>query len=163
MPDFSFLEGDNSGGDDDVKVAPWRQGRRATAKRGKKPQLTNEQLAKWVGAPLVVVFLFMVGVLSNPGNQRDFDAKDNRTLAVMCAQDHVKSMLKAPASAQWPGAFRGVDIAEHARKNADGTYDVESYVDAQNSFGAMIRTRYFVRLSVHNDGGYTVKKAFLIE
>jgi len=56
-------------------------------------------------------------------------------------QDAVRARLKAPSTARFPGreAVDGLVV-----KGSDGTvaYQVVSYVDAQNSFGAMIRTQF---------------------
>jgi hypothetical protein len=47
----------------------------------------------------------------------------------------VESSLKAPATADFSGVFDS-EITD----NGDGTYDVAGYVDAENGFGANIRT-----------------------
>ena len=52
----------------------------------------------------------------------------------------VKRNLKAPKSADFPW---GVEVVQ----TVDGKYVVQSYVDSQNSFGALIRTRYRCELS----------------
>lgn len=60
------------------------------------------------------------------------------------AQEHAKSFilktLKAPDSAKFPpySEIRAVKVA--------GLWEVSTYVDAQNSFGAMIRTPYFLKM-----------------
>lgn len=62
------------------------------------------------------------------------------------AQDAVKEELKAPSTAKFPW-----DYESYVTDNGDGTYTVTSYVDAENSFGAKIRSKF--RCIVHNEDG----------
>ncbi|MBI2638147.1 hypothetical protein HYW83_01000 [Candidatus Peregrinibacteria bacterium] len=66
------------------------------------------------------------------------DAEKYNVYASVCAKMEVEAMLKAPSTAKFP---RGIpdNILFSPEKNS---YTVISYVDAQNSFGAMIRTNY---------------------
>lgn len=57
--------------------------------------------------------------------------------ATHACRDVVESRLRAPSTASWAW----LDDEKVARA-ADGTFTVRSYVDAQNGFGAQIRTRY---------------------
>jgi hypothetical protein len=61
----------------------------------------------------------------------------SETMAHIMCQDFVKNRLKAPRTAKFPRSSeaRTTDLG-------NGRYRVISYVDAQNSFGALIRTRY---------------------
>jgi hypothetical protein len=61
----------------------------------------------------------------------------NATMAFVMQQDAVRSQLKAPATARFPSVVEAV-----VRTEADCTFRVRSYVDAQNSFGALIRSNY---------------------
>jgi hypothetical protein len=57
--------------------------------------------------------------------------------AVFCAKQRVERMLKAPRTAEFAG------LSDHNTMQVDeSTINVTGYVDAQNSFGAMIRTAY---------------------
>lgn len=58
-----------------------------------------------------------------------------RTAWRLC-QERVSAGLKAPSTADFPA------YDEHAMSNSGGLWVVKSYVDADNSFGAHIRTRY---------------------
>lgn len=72
----------------------------------------------------------------------------NTTLAYNMSREFVKERLKAPASAKFPWAGeKGVTT----KYLGNCTHDVSAFVDSQNSFGAMIRTRYTVR--IHNKKG----------
>lgn len=69
---------------------------------------------------------------------------DNRSLAHSMAQEFITSRLKAPATALFPTAFDdGVSIIKHDQCS----WRINSYVDAQNSFGANIRQKW--RMVIH--------------
>lgn len=163
MPDFSFL---NDGDDDGtVRIDTGRTGKKRSAAAAKSRQ-------SWDAVRTVLAWVMMAWIvggcwrwIGSLPQQTDaaFAAADNRTLAVLNAQTHIKSMLRSPRSAKWPGAFSGVNIADHATKRRDGTYLVHSWVDADNAFGASIRTWYKVHLRVRKDGNADVLAAELLE
>jgi hypothetical protein len=60
------------------------------------------------------------------------------TEALTCAKSRIKEMLKSPRTAKFPWGSDEATI-----KLLEGTtFEVSSYVDAENSFGAMLRTNY---------------------
>lgn len=63
------------------------------------------------------------------------------------AQIFVKENLKAPATAK----FAGLGESRIERLPDGETYKVYSYVDSQNSFGAMLRSKYYVKVIVKSD------------
>lgn len=67
--------------------------------------------------------------------------KDHKTMAYIQCQLHVEDMLKSPASAKFPSSL---DTNIHDMGN--NTFEIRSYVDSQNSFGAMIRTNFFCKI-----------------
>ena len=66
--------------------------------------------------------------------------EDNSIMAYIMMEDFVKQRLKSPSTAKFPGVFDG--RADHVTALGNQTYRIVSYVDAQNSFGAMIRTQF---------------------
>lgn len=96
---------------------------------------------------LVLVFLMLVfGVwfgscMYNAGEEIDktpIEKQDNRVEALVYMQSYVKDQLKAPGTAKFPGS---TDPDTQVLKS--GTkYTVMSWVDSQNSFGALIRSPY---------------------
>lgn len=68
--------------------------------------------------------------------------KDDRTFAWVVAEEAVKTKLKSPSTAKFPfsSISKGVDI-----KSSGDIYVVESYVDAKNDFGAVIRSNFKVK------------------
>lgn len=57
------------------------------------------------------------------------------------SQEYVKEHLKAPATADFP-YYNSTSVKRVAGDAKGVMYEVVSYVDAQNSFGAKIRTNY---------------------
>jgi hypothetical protein len=72
------------------------------------------------------------------------DSAQTRWNACYEAQNYIKGALKAPTSADFPNCYRQDDLVS-TRPTGDklGGYAVTTYVDAQNSYGAKIRT-YFM-------------------
>lgn len=71
------------------------------------------------------------------------------TRAWIAAQHVIRDRLKAPATA----TFGGEDIEREG-----DTYRVNGWVDAQNTFGAMLRSRFVVRMR-YVDGGWDLVEA----
>lgn len=65
------------------------------------------------------------------------------TLAYIMAKDILKQQLKAPSTAKFQKEWKGVDITYSTEKDE---YYLQFWVDAQNSYGAMIRTTYAVTM-----------------
>lgn len=63
----------------------------------------------------------------------------------------IKELLVAPTTAK----FCSFDQYEFTSKNSDGTITAKGHVDAQNGFGAMIRTTYYLTFDYNT---YTPKK-----
>lgn len=65
------------------------------------------------------------------------DAENYTAEVSICAEKQVKNMLKAPSTADFPWSSGNVSYDLDKK-----TYKVSSYVDAENSFGAKIRSYY---------------------
>lgn len=65
--------------------------------------------------------------------------RGNTRYSYSIAQDFVKKQLKAPSTVKWPGIFESKD---HVKSIGNQQYQIDSWVDAENSFGAMIRNHY---------------------
>jgi len=71
--------------------------------------------------------------------------RDNSYKTYEMCQEFVKDNLKSPSSAVFPETYS--EIKRGAIKTLkDQEYIINSYVDSQNSFGAMIRTHFIVKL-----------------
>ncbi len=63
--------------------------------------------------------------------------KDEKAEAIAMAQEMVKAELKAPSTASFPW-----DASAYTITKSGNQYTVKGYVDAQNSFGAKIRSTF---------------------
>ena len=74
--------------------------------------------------------------------QREGACAGKEVQAYVMTQDAVRSRLKSPSSAEFPWITDVVSAHSGGCK-----YEVLAYVDAQNGFGAMLRTTYGARLT----------------
>lgn len=70
------------------------------------------------------------------GDSSGDDPENRAAGAYLACEGFVSSSLKAPSTAEFEG------YSPAAISSAGNRYTVRSYVDAQNSFGAMIRTDF---------------------
>ncbi|HAM62764.1 MAG: hypothetical protein A2Y20_07630 [Firmicutes bacterium GWF2_51_9] len=88
------------------------------------------------------VKLYAVG--QTPRDIEDFILSIEEKVQIQSwAKEDVKSILKSPSSAEFPGGFFDTYKDWTITKNGN-LYLVSSYVDAQNSFGAMIRSEFYI-------------------
>jgi hypothetical protein len=95
-----------------------------------------------------IILILLVGIViaisiacsstDSPRKTSTFDEPSEGDAAFM-SQEFVKKNLKAPSTAKFPNPY-GRDI--DCTKLGNNRFKVVSYVDAENSFGAMIRTNY---------------------
>lgn len=102
---------------------------------------------------IIIIIGIVIFAFSSCFGSSDAKSEDNTAMIITIAQDEVKSKLKAPSTAKFPWGFSEYNIKEVASKT-DGfnEYYVDGYVDAENSFGAKIRTRFIVKLELSDDG-----------
>ena len=82
--------------------------------------------------------------------ERDDDLELS-TMACIKAERAVKERLKAPATAQFPSCSRQEVRASPDRSTDRSTVFVKGYVDSQNSFGAMLRSKFVVQFKRDTD------------
>lgn len=70
-------------------------------------------------------------------NKIEAEKRYNKSESYFICQDFVKDRLKSPSTAEFPSS-RNVNIFE----TGTNKYMIKGYVDAQNSFGAQLRTQY---------------------
>lgn len=94
----------------------------------------------WIG----IIILIIIGLLiiematkdKSKTSNRDFT---NERLAYNLSKDYVLENLKSPKTAEFPSLF---ESKNHVKNLGGGRYQIDSWVDSQNSFGANIRTRF---------------------
>ena len=77
---------------------------------------------------------------------------DEATEAKMFAKSVELKLLKAPATAKF------CDLSEMTAIKTNDIYTVSGYVDSQNSYGAMIRTPFMLRVTKGAEGWKSVDK-----
>ncbi len=93
---------------------------------------------------LIIIALFAIGMCSS-GPKKIEASGGYEVHAVVYCKELVENSLKSPSTADFPWTIQ-------ARVGAGQTYTVNSYVDAQNGFGATIRTNFFCQLKYTGDG-----------
>ena len=97
----------------------------------------------YIGASKIVLFdAKKGGKLDDINNYRITSEKE--TSAIISAETYVKQGLKAPSTAEFPGKIFEREKWDVGR-NKD-MLQVTSYVDSENSFGAMIRSNFVVQM-----------------
>ena len=76
-----------------------------------------------------------------PKTPEKWEGRDNSVLAYNIMKEFVKRELVSPTTAKFPGMVFG-EARGHIKRLPDHKYRIVSYVDSQNSFGAMIRTNF---------------------
>lgn len=98
---------------------------------------SNLEIISVFALPAVFFYYFVQAQLSPPSSSPETKA----SYAYFFCQDLVKGRLKAPATADFP------TFPTHSTgMGGDGLVVIRSYVDAQNGFGAMLRTNFRCKL-----------------
>ena len=109
-----------------------------------KKDLDPKQVGMGVSV-LLILFLCLICLCSSIFNGKGKE-KNYELAAYVGCELYVKETLKAPASAEFPSTSTA-DIRELENK----VFEIRSYVDAQNSFGAMIRTDFYCKIQYIGD------------
>ena len=92
-------------------------------------------------------------------NADKWKEQDNGTMAFVMANQRIKEQLKSPSTAKFPSiTTKGVAVVKQ-----EFTYTVTGYVDSQNSFGAVVRTRYQVIIEQVSKDDWRVKDISILE
>lgn len=93
----------------------------------------------------VCIIIMVLIIAFNVGGERKVDGDYYKVKsAFKAAKEEVKKNLKAPSTAVFADEFE--DESKY-KINGDGSVVIRSYVDAENSFGAKIRTYYRCNVS----------------
>jgi hypothetical protein len=94
-------------------------------------------------------FLLGLAALGLSGCVCDYRANPKTSACLLCRQ-FVRERLKAPSTADFQPCYESV-VRQGAAANI---WTVASWVDAENSFGAKIRTTYVCQLEDTGDGNW---------
>jgi hypothetical protein len=95
-----------------------------------------------LAAALLAIYLMVVawGARNAPKSERQL-TDTGKIQMIKAAQRGVRGILKSPSSADFPSILFGLSEYSVVQISED-TYRVRGYVDAQNSFGAMLRNEW---------------------
>ena len=100
---------------------------------------------------LVVVLLFTLSACDFGSSSEKDSYGNDKSSAMVAAQTEVKSRLKAPSTAKFCSSYN-FDVSL-----SGNTWTVRGYVDAQNGFGATIRSNFTVRIKFTGKNKYVVE------
>ena len=91
---------------------------------------------------------------NNPACTKNNTTDDDKISAWTMAKHYVEQQLKAPKSADFPWYDKSYVTA------SGNKYTVSAYVDAENSFGANVRTYFTVTMTRNGDNWENIKVTF---
>ena len=101
---------------------------------------------------IIIGFAFFCNSMCSGTEEESESSKEIK--ALVCSESEVKDYLVSPSSAKFPYINSEQVKVEKIEKNK---YFVDSYVDSENSFGAMIRTYYSCTVTLFEDDKYRVE------
>jgi hypothetical protein len=151
--------------DDEKRKIEEEEKFRAEARAKAEQASKNKGCSGCLGVVLLFFGLAVVGSLfktpKTPEQQaQEAKSKEEKSCnsddigAFVMAKGFVKKVLKSPSTAEFPWGTTDSTI----RNIGNCTYDVRSYVDAQNSFGAKIRNNYHVVVKYEGNDKWTAQK-----
>jgi hypothetical protein len=118
-----------------------------------------------IGTPLLMIGCFAVMAKSVKDIKlpppTPWQERDDWSMALVQAQDAIRAKLKAPSSAKFASALW--DGAQGHVTRDGQRYTVNSWVEAQNSFGAQLRSNFRVVLEKTGEMTWSVDEATLLE
>jgi hypothetical protein len=115
----------------------------------------------------IVLLIFIISHFSSgggEGNQNSSSAWGSKTGAWVATQDFVTRRLKDPADASFGSLMHDFQKTDDVVSDlGNGKYHVHAWVDAKNSFGGTIRTRFNADLHYTSDGTWHLDKLDLDE
>lgn len=126
--------------------------------------MSNEKKSSF-GQLVGITILFFCGFIYWAGLNRNnvqvpskpIEALPSNNIAGLMAKDYVLASLKAPSTAEFDYTHKFM-ISEVEK----GLYEVASYVDSENSFGAKIRSNWYVKIR-HVSGDAYMNKSWKLE
>lgn len=100
---------------------------------------------------IILAFICTTIFISCEEGTKSNRIKHSDILAYNLLSDQIKEqILKSPSSAIFPSSAKKV---EHTSYLGDHTYFIDSYVESQNGFGAMVKTRFSSKVVFLPNGG----------
>jgi len=97
---------------------------------------------------IAVIVFVGISIYSTSSDSSSEISHPNNFLAYSYAEDAVKKSLKSPSTAKFP---RTIEKDKHIKYLGNKEYQIDSWVDSQNSFGAMIRSKFSIIIVFDNE------------
>lgn len=115
------------------------------------PKISSEQKMKnnsvLIALGIVIVAIIYFATSNTPTSSTSWEQEDNRIEAYAMAQQFVEQKLKSPATAKYPLTANECTIRIEGQK-----YQIDAYVDSQNSYGALIRVNFIAVVEQYEKG-----------
>lgn len=89
--------------------------------------------------------------------ETNYDSAWHKSDFMLRAHDAIRGVLKAPATAEFPGNAEEVQAGVNSKENM---YRLDSHVDSENSFGANIRNDFTVVGQKQESGWQLIRVVF---
>jgi hypothetical protein len=89
----------------------------------------------------IAIFIFLA--FGSGDSDGSSSTEHSKFLAYNYAEDFIEQRLKSPSTAEFPGVS---EKDRHITDLGGGEYQINSWVDSQNGFGAMIRTQWSCKI-----------------
>ncbi|MES2139237.1 MAG: hypothetical protein V4511_05985 [Bacteroidota bacterium] len=137
------------------------------AKEKIKPKPQKSNVRNFVIIFFLLFIVYKACDNSDSGGTTNYNSSDNveskkpeemQEEAYFTAQEFMRNHLKSPASAEFP-------LSDYKFAASNNTYHfiIRSYVDAQNSFGANLRTYYLVQMKWNSQNWLDINNWELID
>ena len=93
-----------------------------------------------------ILFLVVISFSGCDSTSENNNINTDTSMASIQAKEYVKKSLKSPSTAKFPGLWDLANDGVVAYEKETNRYEIVSYVDSQNSFGATIRSNWSVVL-----------------
>ncbi len=105
-------------------------------------------VAVFVGAFIIAAVIVKNTPPTAPRPPVEAKAKDYKVEAWACAQTQIRNGLKAPRTAKfpWQSEAQITDLGNNS-------FQINAFVDSENSFGAMLRTKFQCKITMEPDSG----------
>jgi hypothetical protein len=111
-----------------------------------------------ISALLAILLICGIGYAVTPKPEPSAEASGKAGAEVAC-QRYVREGLKSPDSAKFPLAGTDAVVID----NTEGQFIVNSYVDAENGFGAQVRTNYHCVVTYRGFADYELVELDILE
>ena len=116
--------------------------------------LIKSSIGRFLVLASIILIIFII--IEPPSLKKDKTiAKYHTSIeAYINAQNFVKKQLKAPSTAKFP---KSTELRNHVIKIGQDKFQINSWVDAQNSFGAMLRKEFSCIIEFKQDSVFCSK------